>query len=97
MIIIMAAQAGGIQSQEGVVFLADRIISYELLFMAVFTLFLRMCALQFITGKGMVETVRIEADHFKISTVVVAVAFDAFFTLNFCRSMVTLLLINPLF
>lgn len=60
--------------------------------MTVFALLPGVCSLQDIACQGMVEFFRIEADDFKISSVVVAMALHTFFAFYLLRHVVTLIL-----
>lgn len=57
--------------------------------------YLSMCSMQVITGKGVIKLISIEANHLKIFTMMVAVAFNTSFPLYISRGMISPVFSNP--
>jgi hypothetical protein len=84
MVIGMAGKTGCAQSHISRFLFPDLRLGDKPGFMAVGAGPFPVGSLQFITGQGMVKCIGIEMDHLEIPSVVVAVAFNAFISTDFC-------------
>ncbi len=96
-LVFMAVQTVSLQAQEGAFVLFYFSVSDVSGFVAFIASQFGMSTLQIVSCASMVETLLVETDHLKFSSVVFAVTAGAFFTLNVFRNMVTLVLVNLLF
>jgi hypothetical protein len=91
----MATNAFGVQPQESNFFGFDRFTADEFGLVTILAGFLCMGAGERIPGQGMIELFFVKADNLEIQSVVVAMAFGAFFTAGFGRGMVALVQDDP--
>ncbi len=93
----MAGQTISTQAQKSFLFLLNIWVNYKILFVAAIAILLFMRPFQFISGKSMVETVFIETNHFKFSTMVVTVTTYAVFSENCLGCVITFVFVNAFF
>lgn len=98
MVIIVTTEAFGTEPQVTVVFLITCFITGdEFRLMAILAFFFSMGTLQRITREVMIELILIKTDQVELSSMMIAVAFEAIFSFYLVRHMISLIQINPRF